>query len=210
MPHHRYTAIKNQGSYLSMPVRANGATNGATPTPHKIRLPRKTYPSPLEGLSKALVAIEWGSDRQGHNWRIKYETFAKLAAGPEEGGKMVHSLRSMGSAALNFCAVAAGNIDLYWVSFFFVPTFRDEHLRCLLFSLANMKQEGGCWAWDVAAGWLILTEAGGLVVDTNPGGWTPAVDGRRYMAVRGAPSGQKEIIEEFWNIVPNGGYDYSV
>ncbi|RPB10057.1 inositol monophosphatase [Morchella conica CCBAS932] len=148
---HMYTAIKNQGSYLSMP---------------------------------ALVAIEWGSDRQGHNWRIKYETFAKLAAGPEEGGKMVHSLRSMGSAALNFCAVAAGNIDLYW--------------------------EGGCWAWDVAAGWLILTEAGGLVVDTNPGGWTPAVDGRRYMAVRGAPSGQKEIIEEFWNIVPNGGYDYSV
>lgn len=181
---HMYTAIKNQGSYLSMPVRASGATNGATPTPHKIRLPRKTYPSPLEGLSKALVAIEWGSDRQGHNWRIKYETFAKLAAGPEEGGKMVHSLRSMGSAALNFCAVAAGNIDLYW--------------------------EGGCWAWDVAAGWLILTEAGGLVVDTNPGGWTPAVDGRRYMAVRGAPSGQKEIIEEFWNIVPNGGYDYSV
>lgn len=98
-----------------MPVRPNGAINGTPLTPRKIRLPRKSHPAPLEGLSKALLAIEWGSDRQGHNWRVKYETFARLAAGPEEGGKMVHSLRSMGSAALNFCAVAAGNIDLYWV-----------------------------------------------------------------------------------------------
>lgn len=98
-----------------MPVRPSNPSNGEPIASRKIRLPRKTHPSPLEGLSKALVAVEWGSDRKGHNWAVKYETFAKLAAGPEEGGKMVHSLRSMGSAALNFCAVAAGQIDLYWV-----------------------------------------------------------------------------------------------
>ena len=96
---------------------------------------------------------------------------------------MVHSLRSNGSAALNLCSVAAGQVDLYW--------------------------EGGCWAWDVAAGWLVLTEAGGLMVDGNPGGWTPAVDGRRYMAVRAAPSGQKEIIEEFWSAV-EGNMEYPI
>ncbi|KLU85939.1 hypothetical protein MAPG_04958 [Magnaporthiopsis poae ATCC 64411] len=44
-------------------------------------------------------------------------------------GRMCHSLRSMGSAALNLCAVAAGQLDAYW--------------------------EGGCYAWDVAPGWSI-------------------------------------------------------
>lgn len=61
----------------------------------------------------------------------------------------------------------------------------------------------------MAAGWLILTEAGGIVVDANPGNWSPAVDGRRYMAVRAAPTGQREIVEEFWSVIPEGGYDYS-
>ena len=97
---------------------------------------------------------------------------------------MVHSLRSMGSAALNFCAVAKGELDLYW--------------------------EGGCWAWDVAAGWVILEEAGGVVVDANPGGWEIAVDSRKYLAVRGCEGGkeqQKALIEEFWSAV-KGKYDY--
>ncbi|KAI5782754.1 hypothetical protein EDC01DRAFT_619119 [Geopyxis carbonaria] len=150
---HMYSAIKNQGSFLTMPVR--------TDNPH----------SPT-----------WGSDRSGRNFDIKHRTFTKLAGSTENGGAMVHSLRSMGSAALNFCHVAAGQLDIYW--------------------------EGGCWAWDVAAGWLILTEAGGIVVDGNPGGWTPAVDGRRYLAVRAAPSGQKELVEEFWNCI-DGNMDYS-
>ncbi|CAZ85858.1 unnamed protein product [Tuber melanosporum] len=154
---HLYSAIKGQGSFLTMPVLL------------QVQAPSQPQPSPTRGT--------------GINWNIKYETFAKLAGGREQGGKMVHSLRSMGSAALNFCAVAAGQIDVYW--------------------------EGGCWAWDVAAGWLILTEAGGIVVDANPGNWSPTIDGRRYMAVRAAPAGQREIVEEFWSIIPEGGYDYS-
>lgn len=41
----------------------------------------------------------------------------KLAGDPArgvEGGKMAHSLRSMGSAALNYAMVAQGGLDLYW------------------------------------------------------------------------------------------------
>lgn len=39
------------------------------------------------------------------------------------------------SAALNYCYVASGQLDLYW--------------------------EIGCWAWDVCAGVVIAREAGG-------------------------------------------------
>ncbi|CAI4212586.1 unnamed protein product [Parascedosporium putredinis] len=115
------------------------------------RLPLARTPAPLQGLAKAL---------------------------PGHGGAMVHSLRSLGSAALNLAAVAAGQLDLFW--------------------------EGGCFAWDVCAGWCILAEAGGLMVSGNPGNWEPALEERVYLAVRAAPSGQREIAEEFWGLtVPN-------
>jgi myo-inositol-1(or 4)-monophosphatase len=39
-------------------------------------------------------------------------TFRKLAADPSEGGLMAHSLRSVGSAALNIALVATGGLDL--------------------------------------------------------------------------------------------------
>ncbi|KAI9750624.1 MAG: hypothetical protein M4579_006393 [Chaenotheca gracillima] len=163
-----YTGIKGRGSYLNL----------------KTPLPLKDPPEPLGGLKNALVAVEWGSDRSGPNWDAKWKTFRNLGASPELGGGMVHSLRSLGSAALNFCGVARGDLDVYW--------------------------EAGCWAWDVAAGWVILTEAGGLVADANPGGWDIAVDARRYIAVRGTGKGgkgQKEMIEEFWGKV-EGKFDY--
>lgn len=160
-----YSAIKGHGAFLN----------------HNTRLPLKQKPEPLQGLSNALVAVEWGSDREGVNWDVKTKTFARLGMPREEGGAMVHSLRSLGSAALNLCAVACGTMDVYW--------------------------EAGCWAWDVAAGWVILEEAGGMVVDGNPGGWKPEVDGRKYMAVRAAPSGQREIVEEFWGHVV-GRFEY--
>ncbi|KAI9782582.1 MAG: hypothetical protein M1839_004826 [Geoglossum umbratile] len=157
--HRLFTAIRGRGAYLNLTTR----------------LPLKARPEPLTGLSSALVAVEWGSDRSGHNWDTKFKTFRRLAGSAEDGGAMVHSLRCMGSAALNFCAVAAGYVDAFW--------------------------EGGCWAWDVAAGWIILEEAGGIIVDANPGNWEPTVDGRKYLAIRAAPSGQKEIIEELWGNV---------
>ncbi|KAI9803158.1 MAG: hypothetical protein M1833_001229 [Piccolia ochrophora] len=167
-----YTAIRGRGAFLNRTTR----------------LPlRPASSSPLPSLANALVAVEWGSDRSGANFATKCATFANLARVKFEDGKtggMVHSLRSLGSAALNFCGVAAGQLDVYW--------------------------EAGCWAWDVAAGWVILEEAGGIVADAHPGGWRPAVDGRRYIAVRACEGGeerQRGVVEEFWGLV-EGRFEY--
>ncbi|BAE62636.1 putative inositol monophosphatase [Aspergillus flavus] len=154
-----YSAIRGQGAFLN----------------RSVKLPLKgTDLEPLQGLQNSLIGVEWGSDRKGRNWETKVRTLEKLGQAKDEGGAMVRSMRSMGSAALNLCAVAAGTLDLYW--------------------------EGGCWAWDVCAGWVILTEAGGIMVDGNPGGWQAVIDGRVYLAVRASPSqiGQRELVEEFW------------
>jgi myo-inositol-1(or 4)-monophosphatase len=51
----------------------------------------------------------------------------------------VRCLRALGSAALETCYVAAGRLDVYY--------------------------ECGCHIWDVAAGWVIATEAGCTVTD---------------------------------------------
>lgn len=148
------------------------------------KLPLARSPPPLQGLGTALVAAEWGSDRDGSNFDVKVATFRRLAAGRDSGGAMCHSLRSMGSAALNMAAVAAGQMDCYW--------------------------EGGCWAWDVCAGWCILSEAGGIVASGNPGSFEPALEDRVYLAVRGAPSGQRELVEELWAAMGDGRLHYSV
>lgn len=153
-----YSAIRGQGAFMN----------------ETIPLPLRQPAESLIDLSNCLVAVEWGSDRSGPDYVVKTATFSKLCAAKSEGGAMVHSLRSLGSAALNLCQVAAGSLDVYW--------------------------EAGCWAWDVCAGWAILKEAGGIIVDANPGNWEPKVDGRRYLAVRGAID-QRKIVEEFWGVV---------
>lgn len=50
---------------------------------------------------------------------------------------VVRDIRRFGSAALDLCAVAAGTVDAYF--------------------------EEGLNPWDLAAGWLVVTEAGGVV-----------------------------------------------
>jgi myo-inositol-1(or 4)-monophosphatase len=137
------------------------------------RLPLKT--SPLLGLKSAMVGIEWGSDREGPNFDLNLKVFEALARTEASGGRFVNSLRCTGSAALTICRVAAGQQDMFW--------------------------ECGCWAWDVAAAWCIIVEAGGMMVDGHPDNWTPAIDNRRYLAVRPASSGQRDIIEEFWRVI---------
>lgn len=60
--------------------------------------------------------------------------------------------RSMGSAALNMCHVAQGGVDGYY--------------------------EIGIHAWDVAAGQLLVEEAGGVVTDmTGEWTWWPCLGG---------------------------------
>ena len=165
-----YTGIKGKGSYLTDASHDHS------------RLPLKD-PEPMQDLSHCLLAVEWGSDRDGNDYDVKVKTFRKLCASKESGGAMAHGIRSLGSAELNLCGVASGHLDFYW--------------------------ESGCWAWDVCAGWLILEEAGGRMVGAHKGDWEPMLDQRRYMAVR-AGQGQKEIVEEFWGCVEGRlevGYD---
>ncbi|KAK9451352.1 uncharacterized protein V1518DRAFT_424334 [Limtongia smithiae] len=151
-----YTAIKGYGAFLN-----------------DQHLPLRTPPADVSlTLQTALIAVEWGTQRSGTNYKVKTDTFHKLAAA--DGG-FIHGFRSLGSAAMNTCAVAAGQVDAYW--------------------------EGGCYAWDVAAAWIILEEAGGRMVGGNPGIWEPAVDERVYLAVRGG-EGAEKFISDFWdNIV---------
>ncbi|KAH7375154.1 inositol monophosphatase [Plectosphaerella cucumerina] len=182
-----FQARKGDGAYMrrnaagSFLGEAGAAAAAASPA---LRLPLAKNPSPLKGLGEALVGIEWGSTRSGPNFDVKTDVFRKLAGDASVGGAMAHSLRSLGSAALNLAAVAAGQLDAYW--------------------------EGGCWAWDVCAGWCILAEAGGLMAGGNPGVWEPRIDERVYLAVRGAPAGQKELVEEFWKVIGDGKMDYPV
>jgi myo-inositol-1(or 4)-monophosphatase len=170
-----YSAIQGQGAFKSQ--RAFEPIPGS-----KQKLPLRD--EKLERLNQSLIAIEWGSDRSGSNYACKTATFANLNRAPDPNNPklkagMVHSSRSLGSAALNLCGVAEGSLDAYW--------------------------EGGCWAWDVAAGWCILEEAGGMMVDGNPGKWEQEVTGRTYLATR---KGVEEAwIEEFWGCI-DGKMEY--
>lgn len=183
-----YHGLKGKGSWVSSPHH---------PTPRKLPLEN---PAPLTDLNQALVAFEWGSDRRSSILDRKLASFRRITGdsdGGVEGGKMVQGVRSVGSAALNFCHVASGNLDLYW--------------------------EIGCWAWDVCAGIVIAKEAGAAVVGskkhseevTREGGEgfnevTPEVlTGRKYVVVRaidGEVEGknrekQKHMLREFYGCV---------
>ncbi|KAK7948422.1 inositol monophosphatase [Apiospora aurea] len=131
------------------------------------------YMTPLESLQSACIGIEWGSDRDGPNFELNLKVFTTLVRSTRTGGRFVNSLRGTGSAAIAICRTAAGQQDMFW--------------------------ECGCWVWDVAAAWCILSEAGGIMVDGHPGNWEPPIDNRRYLAVRPATTGQKEVVEEFWS-----------
>lgn len=73
----------------------------------------------------------------------------------------VRAIRQTGSSALNLCYIAAGRLDGYW--------------------------ERGINAWDVAAGALLVTEAGGKVSDLRGGPYRS--DDRQIVASNGAIHG---------------------
>ena len=135
-----YTAIRGQGAFLN----------------RKTKLPLKgSHLEALRGLDSSLIAIEWGSEREGQNWDVKVRTFQKLCQSKEAGGAMVNSLRSSGSAALNFCSLSTG-LFVPWVQ-----VIRKLGLIAIP-GCIDLYWEGGCFEWDVCAGWVILVEAGGV------------------------------------------------
>jgi myo-inositol-1(or 4)-monophosphatase len=98
---HLYTGVRGAGSFLHTRTE---------PQPQRLPL---APARPLPSLSGALIAVEWGSDRTPVGIRAKSQSFSRLAGAPPEG-IMAHSLRSLGSAALNFAFVAQGALDAYW------------------------------------------------------------------------------------------------
>jgi myo-inositol-1(or 4)-monophosphatase len=66
------------------------------------------------------LGVEWGSDRTLDSINSRAGSYTRLTGNPAQGvvgGKMVHSLRSIGSAALHYGMVAGGGLDLYWYIF---------------------------------------------------------------------------------------------
>ncbi|KIY46261.1 hypothetical protein FISHEDRAFT_66516 [Fistulina hepatica ATCC 64428] len=180
---HLYTGIKGKGSYLTRGTSA------------PLKLPLTAGPKPLPSLSQGLIAVEWGSDRAQATLEKKAQSFYRLAGDPVQGvqgGRMAHSLRSMGSAALNFCMVAQGGLDMYW--------------------------EIGCYPWDVAAGVVIAEEAGGLCTgshelfaatkDTSRFGVVEedVLLGRKYLVIRGIAPGAGETSKDAQRRLMEGFY----
>ena len=91
-------------------------------------------------LSKVILIIEYGYDRLKENFEGKMQNVQNLYIGQEEN---VRGVRNFGCAALALCSVASGVADAYY----------DFGLHC----------------WDMAAGVLIVQEAGGTVCSTDGG-----------------------------------------
>ncbi|WOO86271.1 Inositol monophosphatase 2 [Vanrija pseudolonga] len=164
-----YTAAKGRGAWL----------NG------KIRLPISGKPRPLD-LASALISVDIGNSRAEDELVSRLGTFKTLSSRAADGGKMVHSLRSVGCTSLNLCLVASGGQDIrHW--------------------------EIGGWPWDVCAGMAILAEAGGVTFGGKDSDLSGDVDaallvGRRFLFVRAVPGlgearllAQRCLAKEFYD-----------
>jgi myo-inositol-1(or 4)-monophosphatase len=113
---------------------------------------------------------------------------------------MVHSLRSLGSTALNFAMVAQGGLDICWCVVSLLPPFAVSFR--ISWDWTNIFfREIGCWAWDVCAGIVIAQEAGGVVTGSHEafasssssssfGDMTEDIlTGRKYIVVRAVGDG---------------------
>lgn len=87
-------------------------------------------------LKDSLICVELGSDRSEEKRSCVFKNL-------ESVGWQCHGLRSLGSGALNICAVASGHVNGYF--------------------------EFGLHCWDMCAPAAILTEAGGYICDTKGG-----------------------------------------
>ncbi|XP_053684742.1 inositol monophosphatase 1-like [Sabethes cyaneus] len=97
-------------------------------------------------LGHALATTEFGTSRDEEKTSVVLENIGKLV-------RVVHGIRSTGSAALNIAMVAQGGADFNY--------------------------EFGIHAWDIAAGDLIVREAGGVCLD--PAGGPLDLMSRRFL-----------------------------
>ncbi|WVW86943.1 hypothetical protein I302_108999 [Kwoniella bestiolae CBS 10118] len=135
-------------------------------------------PQPLTELSKCMIGTEWGGDRSRQCMEKKTESLFRLAGDPSkgiEGGRMVHALRTLGSSVCTIAALVSGQLDMYWYA--------------------------GCQPWDVCAGAIIVSEAGGFFSGGKDAFHRVAPMGeilmsRRYVFVRPVPDSETETREE--------------
>ncbi|XP_055530811.1 inositol monophosphatase 1-like [Wyeomyia smithii] len=120
-----FTARRGKGAfYNDKPIRVSGETR----------------------IERALATTEFGTSRDEEKTSVVLENIGKLV-------RVVHGIRSTGSAALNIAMVALGGADFNY--------------------------EFGIHAWDIAAGDLIVREAGGVCLD--PAGGPLDLMSRRFI-----------------------------
>ncbi|CAF1033472.1 unnamed protein product [Rotaria sordida] len=118
-----YTAIHGKGAYRNgRPIKSSGQTDGQT-----------AY---ALNLALSQVAGEYGSSREPEVLTAKCQNLRVII-------EKVHSIRAIGSAAMNLCLLAEGSCDAYF--------------------------EYGIHIWDYAAGDLIAREAGAYTCDPSGG-----------------------------------------
>lgn len=88
-------------------------------------------------LSQALLSTEYGAAKTDEYLLPKLDIIKSFISDPVSG----RGIRSLGSAALSMCLIAQGVVDIYY--------------------------EAGVHAWDVAAGAVIVKEAGGILRGWN-------------------------------------------
>ena len=137
-----YTAIRGEGAFL----------NG-----------QRLATSQVEQLDQSLIASGFSTNARAGS--VEATVFLELLG-------RCQSIRRLGSAALNLCYLAAGQLDGYWA--------------------LSVKP------WDVAAGILLVEEAGGLVA--SPDG--KPINIQRPQLVTAATSAlQRELIKIIGNVM---------
>ena len=127
--------------------------------------------TPPEGLPVAVSGVTTlGQALTGTGFGYLPEVRARQGAVAAALLPHVRDLRRAGSAALDLCAVASGHLDAYF--------------------------ESGLNPWDLAAGWLVATEAGALVTGLRSAG--PSAE----MTVAAGPGVHGQLVQRLEGLVP--------
>ncbi|XP_059579921.1 inositol monophosphatase 1 isoform X1 [Alligator mississippiensis] len=102
---------------------------------------QKLQVSGQEDITKSLLVTELGSNRDPEVLKIVLSNMEKLLSIPIHGLSL--RIRAVGTAAVNMCLVATGGADAYY--------------------------EMGIHCWDMAGAGIIITEAGGVLLDVSGG-----------------------------------------
>jgi myo-inositol-1(or 4)-monophosphatase len=146
-----------------------------------------------------------GTDRSPSTMGCKLRTFGRLL-GRQEGESMVRGARCIGSAALNFCAVAAGQLDLFWEIGAWEWVRSSLNLAVSLFAGPLLTWLlPACFRQDVCGGTAIALEAGAHLFGSKDRALDAPLDGallqgRKYLIIRALPDGiegQRRLAGQF-------------